>query len=97
MHYSRKKLKMVEIGKKAVLIIATVIVALMFIIPASARVLPTSSQPALSLNVPVATTASSIDPPGRRRRIAWRRWHYHRVHRARAWRRHERFERRHRG
>jgi len=81
-----------EIGKKAILITATIIVALMFIIPASGRAPRNSAESFSRSSVPAAGSGAEL-PPRRRRMLARRRWR--RVHRARAWRRHERFERRH--
>ena len=85
-----------EIRKKAAFIAATFIVALMFIIPANGRTSNNSSGPATSLNSTIAGTAYTVDRPERGRRIIARRrwWHARRVHRARAWRYHERREHR---
>jgi hypothetical protein len=84
------------IRKKAVLIAATFIVALMFIIPATGRTSNNSSEPASMVSSMIVGTGYSVDRPERRRMIIARRrwWHARRVHRARMWRRHERREHR---
>src|SRR5712692_8002592 len=97
--YDRKETKMGEIGKKAVLIMATFVVALMFIIPAAGW---TSSGPReAGSSLTTAGTGSGMGQPGRRRRLIIRRhrfhrWHARRVHRARVWRRERRERREHR-
>jgi hypothetical protein len=85
-----------EIRKKAVLISATFIVALMFIIPANGRISSYTGEPAFGAPSEMAGASYNVDRGERQRRIIARRrwWHAHRVHRARVWRRHERREHR---
>ena len=82
---------MADLRKKAILTAATVVVALMFIIPASGRNRNNPTASGSTLNALARTTGYGIDRPFRRRRIIARRrrlarWHLRRVHRAR-WRR----------